>query len=163
MTLPRVAFVMPSSPATTPLPYWRQRPAARFGNIQIFRRRLEGKGIVDGEGPGGPAPPGPSGSSRRAHSLPLAGWSWPACLTISRHALAQSRHALAQRVICLSSGNSSHALPHTSHTLAHASQVVTAVGPRRLTTLAARAQKSPQSAQVPRVLWCFFSPLATMS
>src|SRR5262249_26014999 len=82
---------------------------------------------------------------------------------MSRHALAQSRHALAQRFTCSSSLDSSHALAQSSQTLAHPSQAATAPGPLRATTLAARAQKSPQSAHSAMVRACFFSPLLTRS
>src|SRR5262245_30733222 len=84
------------------------------------------------------------------------------CSIMSLQAFMQARHSFAHRFMWASSGNSSQALAHTSQTLTQASQVVTAVGPYRPTTLAAREQKSAQSRQVRRVMRCFFSPLLIM-
>src|SRR5262245_60472232 len=71
--------------------------------------------------------------------------SWPACLSISRQALAQSRQAFAHAFMCSSEANFSHSAAQVSHALAQASQAGPASGLCRADSLAAVVHSSPQS------------------
>ncbi len=124
----------------------------------LLRLAVPGEVVSDHLGRGNEGREGPASVP---DYLTCSPWSWPACLTISRHAFSHTRHSLAQAVMCSSSGNFSHSLAQAAQASAQVTQMIPEKGPPRDTTCAAAAQMSAQSWHVISVVMCPLLPAAS--